>query len=149
MKDAHPKAKSNLSRAEMTAVSNLVKGECANFKHGRCLFVLGGTCPVLAGWRCCVSRAVLLGGHPDAGGLDYFVACVTPLADSRLEYVEGANAYRRIVGGSAVIETRRCECGQPMGRGKHCCDTCRRKRVAAKQRKWRSACRRKLAVSPL
>jgi hypothetical protein len=122
-----------------------VKRECANWKRGTCLF---GACSVAAGKRCCVSRAVLLGGDPRTPGLDYFSACVAPLAEKYPQYADAADEYAGICG-AKVVARRWCGCGEPLARGKQCCEKCRRKRATDAQRKWRARCREKLAVSAL
>jgi len=112
--------------------ASLVKSECANFKNGGCLFLRDQSCPVLGGEACPVSRAVLTGGSPNAPDQDYFSACVLPLVQERVQ-----------------PPRRRCSCGNPLVRNKHCCTHCRRKRATESQRAWRAACREKSAFSPL
>jgi hypothetical protein len=112
-----------------------VKRECANWKHGRCLF---GPCSVAEGKRCCVSRAVLTGGDPHTPDTDYFGACVAPLAKDRPEYADAADEYARLCGGKAKTHAKRfCECGAPLPRRARYCKSCSRKRcLAAKRATW-------------
>ena len=116
-----------------------VKYECANWKNGTCLF---GSCLVAAGERCGVSRAVLTGGSPRTPGLDYFRACVAPLAQTRPEYADAADEYARICGAKA--QTRRsCECGAVVAKRVVVCARCK----AARRKRRRLANRASVVAS--
>ena len=136
----------------MSNLVSMVRSECANFKGSTCLF---GKCSVLNDKRCCVSRAVLLGGNPHAIDSDYFGACVAPMARNFPQYADAAVDYARICGRgkSAAAGVRRCECGEPMEKNKQHCAVCRlkRRREAIRQRvnRHRAACNAKLRNLPL
>lgn len=115
-------------------VAQFVRAECANSRHGKCLFA--PKCTACAGERCCVAAETWQ--HDKAHVYtDYFSKCVAPLALSMPEYAEAANKYAEQCGESPVAAERACACGQPMSKGKQCCDLCRKKRHARSKRKWR------------
>ena len=120
-----------------------VKRECANWKHGRCLF---GPCSVAEGKRCCVSRAVLTGGDPHAADTDYFGACVAPLAKDRPEYADAADEYARLCGGKAKTHAKRlCECGAVLAKRLRRCPKCQEK---VRKSAWRAQRAKPLQLTP-
>ena len=108
----------------MPTLNQFVRNECANFKNGACIW---GTCEVLSGKRCRVSKAVLLGGDPKTPDDDYFNTCVAPMVKNFPQYTDAAVEYARICGHGvkALKEVRLCECGAPRDRRMRLCAKCR------------------------
>lgn len=115
---------------------SFVKDECANYDHyyGGCLFA--EKCKVVDSKKPCkyFERAVL--GTPDykyrLSNYDY---------EKLFEQYSEINLSYQGQG----IQVRRCECGEPLQKGRQCCVKCREKR---KRESWRKSQRlRRLGVN--
>ncbi len=101
-------------------LSAFVKQECANFSNSECLgidvfgkrFRKQGICFILENKPCA-----------------YFVRCVLPIAKER-GYCKVISSYQKIDIDSKLMkfETRKCECGIAIQKGKQICENCRKKR---------------------
>jgi len=101
-------------------LSSFVKAECADYVNSECLgidlfgkrFREQGICFILENKPCA-----------------YFVRCVLPIAKER-GYGDVISRYQEIDIDSKLMkfETRKCECGESLPKGKQLCEECRKKR---------------------
>jgi hypothetical protein len=101
-------------------LSAFVKQECADYVNSECLgidvfgkkFREQGICFILENKPCV-----------------YFVRCVLPIARER-GYGDVISRYQEIDIDSKLMkfETRKCECGESLPKGKQICEKCRKKR---------------------
>lgn len=89
---------------------------CASYDNGECLF--SDSCDVLSGRRCKYFEAAVLPTAADIGQADN-------IAEQYKKQVGGIESgFDPIEGGG----NRRCDCGQPLVKGKQLCPKCRKKR---------------------
>jgi len=121
----------------MQTLLAMVKGECANYKHGGCMFAADGYCPVTNGKRCSVPSRVVHGGPAAPDGTDYFETCALPLHKVRQEYHDAAQEYMRILRKKPEV-ARTCECGEVLPKRARLCERCRKIAARLATRKYRA-----------